>query len=70
LVVFDLLAERFAGAEEFFLTDEFVERARAHALGERLVRGVFGGVLREVGKEAHVFAPVFSNKELRWRAAS
>ncbi len=38
LVVFDLLAERFAGAEEFFLADEFVERAGAHALGERLVR--------------------------------
>ena len=35
LVVFDLLAQGFAGAEEFFLADEFVESAGAHALGER-----------------------------------
>src|SRR5207245_1794044 len=36
MVRFDLNAERFAGAEEFLLADEFVKRAWAHALGERL----------------------------------
>jgi len=38
VVAFDLNAERLARAEQFFLADEFVERARAHALGKRLVR--------------------------------
>ena len=70
LIVFNLLAERFAGAEKFFLADEFIERARAHAFGERLVSGVFGGGLGEFGEEAHDLAPIFSDKELRWRAAS
>jgi hypothetical protein len=70
LVVFDLLAKRFAGAEEFFLADEFVEGAGAHAFGERLVGGVFDGGRWEFGEEAHDLAPLFSDKELRWRAAS
>src|SRR5215467_7589122 len=56
VVAFDLQAQRLAGAKKFFLADEFVERARAHALGERLVRGgdvsVHGGG-REFGEEAH-----------------
>jgi hypothetical protein len=40
-----LLAKRFAGAEESFLADEFIERTGAHALGERLVSRVFEGGL-------------------------
>jgi len=50
---FDLQAKRFAGAEEFFLTDEFVESARAHALGEGLQSG--GSVVgaAEGGEETH-----------------
>src|SRR2546425_3595731 len=39
MVRFDLNAERFAGAEEFLLADEFVKRAWTHALGERLKCG-------------------------------
>ena len=39
IVGLDLHAQRFAGTEKFFLADEFVEGARAHALGERLKRG-------------------------------
>ena len=39
IVVFDLDAEGFAGAEKFFLADEFIESARTHAFGERLVGG-------------------------------
>src|SRR5205807_10218593 len=39
VVAFDLHAQRLAGTEEFFLADEFVERARTHALGERLIGG-------------------------------
>ena len=39
VVVFDLNAKRLAGTEQFFLADEFIEGARAHALGERLVGG-------------------------------
>ena len=69
-VAFDLRAKRFAGAEEIFLADEFVERAGAHAIGERLVGGVFDGWLGEFREEAHDLAPFFSDKELRWRAAS
>jgi hypothetical protein len=52
IVGFDLDAEWFARAEEFFLADEFVEGAGTHALGERLEgRGGFG--LGEGGEEAH-----------------
>ena len=35
LVALDLRAQRLAGAEQLFLADEFVERLRAHAVGER-----------------------------------
>jgi len=53
IVGFDLDAEGFAGAEEFFLADEFVEGAGAHAFGERLEgRGGFG--LGEGAEEAHL----------------
>src|SRR5690242_15672447 len=52
IVGFDLHAQRLAGAEEFFLADEFVERAGAHAFGERLVGGGVG-LGREWGEEAH-----------------
>ena len=52
-VVFDLLAQRFAGSQKFFLPDEFIERARTHALGQRLVRGIFERGLGKFGKEAH-----------------
>src|SRR5256884_8239975 len=37
VVAFDLRAQRLSRAEKVFLVDEFVEGARAHALGERLV---------------------------------
>jgi len=52
-----LNAEGFAGAEEFFLADEFVEGARAHALGERL-EGCRGLGFGERGEEAHAFLSV------------
>src|SRR5882757_6067923 len=52
IVGFDLNAKRFSGTEEFFLADEFVERARAHAFGERLVGG--GRIVgRKRGEEGH-----------------
>lgn len=52
IVRFNLDAEGFAGAEEFFLADEFVEGAGAHALGERLqARGGFR--FRHAGEEGH-----------------
>ena len=35
IVALDLRAQRFSGAEQIFLADEFVERLRAHAVGER-----------------------------------
>ncbi len=37
-VAFDGLAQRFAGAEDFVLTDDLVERSRTYALGERRPR--------------------------------
>jgi hypothetical protein len=52
IIGFDLEAKRFAGAEEFFLADEFVEGAWAHALGEGLKGG--GGVgFVDRGEETH-----------------
>jgi hypothetical protein len=39
VVVFDLNAKGLAWTKKFSLADEFIERARAHALGERLVGG-------------------------------
>src|SRR5260370_25290721 len=39
ILVFDLNAKRLAGTEKLFLADEFIEGARAHALGERLDGG-------------------------------
>ncbi len=40
-VALDLRAQRFAGAEQFFLADEFVERLRTHAVGQRPARERF-----------------------------
>src|SRR6266403_2983113 len=54
VVGFDLNAEGFAGAKEFFLADEFVEGAGTHALGERLEgRGGLG--FGEAREKAHVY---------------
>ncbi len=39
IVVFDLNAEGFSRAEKFFLPNKFIERARTHAFGKRLVGG-------------------------------
>jgi len=39
IVGLDLHAQRFARAEKFFLSDELIEGARAHALREGLKRG-------------------------------
>jgi len=77
-----LHAQRLSWAKEFFLADEFIERAGAHAFRERLIgglRGGFGGRLLHVGKEAHdlLGAPRAAGVEMRlagkvflWRAAS
>src|SRR6266566_5179806 len=46
VVAFDLNAQRLAGPEKFFLADEFIKRARPHALGERLVGGRHAGFRR------------------------
>src|SRR6266571_5036688 len=56
VVAFDLTAKRLAGPEKFFLADEFIKRARPHALGERLVGGGHAGFrrrYRQFKKEAH-----------------
>jgi hypothetical protein len=51
-----LHAQRLAGAEKFFLADELVERARAHAFRKWLVRERHIGLdrLRQFGEEAHL----------------
>ena len=46
VVAFNLTAKRLAGPEKFFLADEFIQRARPHALGERLVGGGHAGFRR------------------------
>src|SRR5882672_9943428 len=60
IVSLHLQAQRLALADEMFLADEFLERARAHAVGKRALRdlGVGSGL-----EEVHAF-------ELRCRAAS
>ena len=61
-IALDLRAQRFARAEQRFLADEFLERARAHAVGKRTRGPAF--VLRfEFDEEAHA-------RLLLWRAAS
>ena len=35
IVALDLHAQRFAGADQMFLSDELIERARTHAIGQR-----------------------------------
>ena len=57
VVALDLHAQGLAGAEQMLLADVFVERARAHALGER--RGLAGGGWGEFGcaaEETHLDA--------------
>ena len=50
IVALDLHAQRFARADELLLPDEFIECARAHAVGERT--GAFcGGVFGRDGSE-------------------
>ena len=46
-VPLDRLAERLAGREEIALSDELVEGAGAHALGEGCLRRSGGGFIRE-----------------------
>jgi hypothetical protein len=48
-VAFDCLAQWFAGSEQIFLADEFVEGARTHPFGERRGRARAGwlGVWKE-----------------------
>jgi len=55
IIGFDLQAKRFAGAEELFLADEFVESAGSHAFGEGLqgCGGVLEGGVVERGEETH-----------------
>ncbi len=71
IVIFNLHAQRLAGAEEFFLADEFIERARAHAFGKRLMRERNFGLdrLRQFGEEAHGFGPPVA-RDFLCRAAS
>src|SRR5882672_666112 len=81
IVVFDLNAQGFARAEKFFLADEFIERARAHALGERLIGGGNVGLsgVRKMREEAHGWFDergtadgwmCDAGNEFLWRAAS
>src|SRR6266478_3091582 len=58
IVIFNLRAQRLAGSKKFFLADDFVERARAHALRERLMRERHFRLdgLRQFGEKAHLFA--------------
>ncbi len=45
IIALDLHAQRLARTDQVLLPDEFVERARAHAIGER-ARALSGGSLR------------------------
>src|SRR5229473_3493032 len=61
VVILDLNAKRLAGTEQFFLANKFIEGARTHALGERLIGGGnvgFRGRWRQFRKEAHVILDV------------
>src|SRR5579859_844189 len=53
LVIFDLLAKRFAWAEKLFLADKFIKGTRAHALRKRLACGVLCGGWGKLGEKAH-----------------
>ena len=41
VVAFDLQAQRLAGSEKIFLSDELVERARSHPISQRARSGAF-----------------------------
>jgi hypothetical protein len=45
-----LHAQRFAGADQVLLPDEFIERSRAHAVGQR-ARALDGGIVVRDGGE-------------------
>ena len=53
IVALDLHAQRFAGADQVLLADEFIERARAHAVGERACALGGGIVVRDGREEVH-----------------
>jgi hypothetical protein len=50
VVALDLHAQRFAWPDQVFLSDEFIERARPHAVGQR-ARALGGRVFRRDGCE-------------------
>ena len=56
VIALDLYPQRFAGREDVLLPDEFVERARTHAVGQR-PRLVHGIVVRDLLEEVHKVIP-------------
>jgi hypothetical protein len=50
VVALDLHAQRFRGSDQVLLSDEFIECARAHAVGQR-ARALGAGVFRRDGRE-------------------
>ncbi len=50
VVALDLHAQRFARPDQVLLPDEFIEGARAHAVGQRAC-ALSGGVFRRDGRE-------------------
>ena len=72
VVVFNLHAKCFAGSEKSFLADELIERARAHAFGQRLMRQGYTGIdrFRQFREQAHGFCSFRAGRVLRCRAAS
>ncbi len=56
VVALDLHAQRFAGADQVLLADEFVERAGTHAIGERtgaVVRWLFPRERERIDSQNH-----------------
>ncbi len=53
IIALDLHAQRLTRADEVLLSDEFIERSRAHAIGQR-TRALRGGiVVRDGGEQVH-----------------
>jgi hypothetical protein len=63
---FQRLAQRFAGADEVLLADILIERARAHAIGQRRPRQLD---VRLFVEEAHCGNRA-ADEDPRWRRAS
>src|ERR1017187_3649158 len=78
-IAFNLQAQRFAGAEKFFLADKFIEGAGTHAFGKGLLRAGncrvavalgFARIFRscrgdsQIGEEAHRW--VTETNSLAW----